>query len=463
MSFRRELGRFDTAMVVVGGIIGAGIFINPYIVAQRLDSPLLVMAAWLAGGAIALAGALTFAELGALFPRVGGQYAYLREAYHPLVGFLYGWGLLLMIECGAIAAVGITFAEYTLRLVGRPEADARVLTVLAIVVVAAVNYVGVKPGSRVLNAFVVLKLIPLALLIVAGLLVPVETAVAPTPELVAPTPGGSMAPGAAGGGMTPSFLFAFGAALIPVMFSYGGWQNANYVAEEMKNPVRDLPVGLMVGTGVVVLVYGLVNLVYLRTLGHGGLSSTLTPASDAAGVLFGGVGEFLITLGIAVSTFGFLNLTMLAPTRVYYAMARDGLFPDRVARLHPRFDTPSTAIVIQTAWAIVLVLTGTYAQLVDYVVSVDWIFFGAAGATIFVFRKTIPLEERPEGVFRAPLFPVLPALFVGVSVLIVGSVLWTNPVRSGLGFALLAAGVPAYLYWSGRQTGDGPRRGEGRP
>ena len=468
MSFRRELGRFDTAMVVVGGIIGAGIFINPYIVAQRLDSSVLVMAAWLAGGGIALAGALTFAELGALFPRVGGQYAYLRDAYHPLAGFLYGWGLLLMIECGAIAAVGITFAEYTLRLVGRPEADGRILTVLAIVVVAAVNYVGVRPGSRLLNAFVILKLIPLALLIAAGLLLPVEgadllslglagPAEAPLFDSGAPGPvtsAGAGRPAPSTGGPL-AFLFVFGAALIPVMFSYGGWQNANYVAEEMKDPVRDLPAGLLVGTGIVVLVYGLVNAVYLRTLGHAGLASTLTPASDAADVLFGGPGEFLVTAGIAVSTFGFLNLTMLAPTRVYYAMARDGLFPEAVARLHRRYDTPSVAIVIQAVWSIVLVLTGTYAQLVDYVVTVDWIFFGAAGATLFVFRRRIPVEERSRGLFRTPLYPILPALFVAVSVLIVGSVLWTNPVRSGMGFGILLLGVPAYVYWNRRRSAGG--------
>ena len=441
MAFRRELGRFDTAMVVVGGIIGAGIFINPYIVAQRLDSPALVMAAWLAGGVVALAGALTFAELGTLFPQAGGHYAYLRDAYHPLAGFLYGWGLLLMIECGAIAAVGITFAEYTLRLVGRPATGSQALAILAIVVVAAVNYVGVKPGSRVLNAFVVLKLIPIALLIAAGLLLPgVEPAVATT----------SAAGEGEGGAL---LLFAFGAALIPVMFSYGGWQNANYVAEEMKDPVRDMPVSLLVGTGLVVLVYGLVNFVYLKTLGHGGLAGSLTPAADSAHALFGGVGDFLITLGIAVSTFGFLNLTMLAPTRVYYAMARDGVFPARVARLHPRFDTPSLAIVIQTVWSIVLVLTGTYAQLVDYVVSADWIFFGLAGASLFVFRRRLPVAGRPDGTFTAPGYPLVPGVFVAVALLIVASVMWTNPVRSLLGFALLVAGVPAYLFWSTRGPG----------
>lgn len=441
MGFKRELGRFDTAMVVVGGIIGAGIFINPYIVAQRLDSPTLVMAAWVAGGIIALAGALTFAELGTLFPQAGGHYAYLRTAYHPIAGFLYGWGLLLMIEGGAIAAVGITFAEYTLRMLGREGVDARWLTAIAVVVVAAVNYVGVKPGSRVLNAFVILKLLPLGLLIGAGLLLPVDpTAAATAPESID----------------SGFVFFAFGAALIPVMFSYGGWQNANYVAEEMRDPVRDMPSGLLWGTAIVVLVYGLVNFVYLRTLGHAGLAATLTPASDAAEVLFGARGDFLITLGIAISTFGFLNLTMLAPTRVYYAMARDGLFPERVARLHPRFATPSVAIVIQSAWAIVLVFTGTYGQLVDYVVSADWIFFGAAGASLFVFRRRIPLEDRDPGVFATPLYPWVPALFVLVAVVIVTSVLITNPVRSLIGFGILAAGVPAYLFWSRQSEGSRP-------
>ncbi len=434
MSFKKELGRFDTAMVAVGGIIGAGIFINPFVVAQRLDSPTLVLGAWVAGGVIALAGALTFAELGTLFPRAGGHYAYLREAYHPLAGFLYGWGLLLMIEGGAIAAVGITFAEYTLRLVGRPGVDARLLTALAIIVVAAVNYLGVKPGSRLLNTFVILKLLPLGLLIGAGLVLPFPE---PTWSDPIQTTGNS-----------DVLLVAFGAALIPVMFSYGGWQNANYVAEEMKDPRRDLPVSLLVGTAIVVLVYVLVNKVYLDTLGHGGLAGTETPASDAAQVLFGDVGDRLITLGIAISTFGFLNLTMLAPTRVYYAMARDGVFPKRLAQLHPRYGTPGLAIIVQSTWAIALVYTGTFGQLVDYVVSADWIFFGAAGASLFVFRKRIPLSERPDGVFRTPGYPWVPGLFVAVAVLIVSSVLWTAPKRSLVGFAILAMGVPAYLYWS---------------
>jgi basic amino acid/polyamine antiporter, APA family len=462
LSFRRELGRFDTTMVVVGGIIGAGIFINPYIVAQRLDSFGLVLGAWLAGGVVALAGALTFAELGALMPDAGGHYAYLRDAYHPLVGFLYGWGLLLMIESGAIAAVAITFAGYTLRLVGHPGAGSHLLAILGIVVMTAVNYLGVKPGSRVLNAFVLVKMVPLALLIVAGLLLPAAAPGGPGTGSATTTGMGAVGEGAALAGAiaasaSPSphglaLLVAFGAGLVPVMFSYGGWQNANYVAEEMKEPVRDLPVSLMAGTALVVLVYGSINFVYLKFLGHDGLAATTTPASDVARSLFGPTGNFLVTLGIVLSTFGFLDLAMLAPTRVYYAMARDGLFPERVARLHPRFASPSVAIFIQSAWAIVLVLSGTYAALIDYVTTADWTFFSLAAASLFVFRRKVPLAHRPAGTFAAPGYPLIPGLFLMVALLIVGSVAWSYPARSGIGFGLLALGVPAYLFWSGRTS-----------
>ncbi len=397
MSFRRALGPFDATMVVIGGIIGAGIFINPYIVAQRLESGVLVMVAWLAGGCIALAGAFAFAELGSLFPKAGGHYAYLRDAYHPFAGFLYGWALLLMIECGAIAAVAITFAQYALRLVGREGVSATPLAVAAIVVVAAINYVGVKPGSRTLNVFVVLKVAALVLLIGAGLLLPVRETV-----------GGADAVTTA----SPALLVAFGAALVPVMFSYGGWQNVNYIAEEIERPRRNIPIAAITGTVVVVT---------------------------------------LIALTIAVSTFGFLDLTMLAPTRVYYAMAADGVFFRRVARLHPRFQTPSLAIVLQTVWAVCLALSGTYAQLVDYVVFADWIFFGLAAASLFVFRRRYPLKQRDGGTFTAPGYPILPALFVLAAIWIVISVILANPVRAGIGMALLATGVPAYLYWSRRK------------
>jgi APA family basic amino acid/polyamine antiporter len=439
--FKRALGPFDATMVVVGGIIGAGIFINPYIVAQRLPSGGWILAAWVAGGLIALAGALAYAELGSLFPKAGGQYVYLREAYHPVVGFLYGWALLLLIECGAIAAVAITFAEYALRLTGRPGAPAVPLAIAAIVVVSAINYFGVKPGSRVLNVFVVLKVAALAVLIGAGfLLSPAGTVLAEAPA--APRPTG------------PLFVL-FGAALVPILFSYGGWQNANYVAEEIENPRRNLPRSLLAGTLLVAAVYVLVNVVYLRALGVEGLAATRTPASDAAGRLLGTGGDRFVAAAIAISTFGFLDLAVLAPTRVYYAMAADGLFFRGVARLHPRYRTPSLAIGLQAAWSIALALTGTYAALVDTVVFADWIFFGLSVGAVLVFRRRIPLASREPGVFRAPLHPVLPILFVLVSAGVVASVVASSPARSAVGAALLLAGVPAFLYWRRRAPSAG--------
>ncbi len=443
--FTRALGVFDAAMVVVGGIVGAGIFINPSIVAQRLDTGPLVLGAWVAGGAVALVGALAYAELGALFPRAGGQYVYLREAYHPLVAFLYGWALLFMIEGGAVAAVAMTFAEYALRLTGSTATSGavRMAAILAIAAVSAVNYVGIRPGSRVLNVFVLLKVAALAVLILVGLASPALQA----GQAAGPGPGAE--PGALPFSAT---LVAFGAALIPILFSYGGWQNANYVAEEMHDPQRTLPRALLLGTSLVVLIYVTVNVAYLRALGVPGLAATTTPAADAARHWFGATGDLFVTAAIALSTFGFLHLCVLAPTRVYYAMAADGVFFEGVARLHPRYHTPSLAIVLQSCWATVLVLTGTYGQLLDYVVFADWIFFGLTVGAVIVFRRRLPGATRP---FRMPGAPVAPAAFVLVAVAVVASVIRVSPRQSLMGVALIAAGVPAFVAWR-RASGRAP-------
>ena len=439
MTFRRALGPFDATMVVIGGIIGSGIFINPYIVAQRLDSPALVLAAWVAGGAIALAGAFAYAELGALFPRAGGQYVYLREGYHPLAGFLYGWALLALIESGAIAAVAITFANYALRLVGRPDVAAIPVAIASIALLSIINFLGVKPGSRVLNVFVVLKVGALAVLIVAGAMAPAQTGwwTAARPE----------------SGSAGSVAVSFGAALIPILFAYGGWQNANYVAEEIDNPRRNLPLSLLVGTSAVIAVYVLVNAVYLRSLGLEGLAATTTPASKAAEGMFGAVGDRFVTAAIAISTFGFLDLAILAPTRVYYAMAADRLFFPALARLHPRYRTPWLAIFLQSTWSCVLAATGRYEQLLNYVVFADWIFFGLTVGTVLVFRRTHPLAERPTDTYRAPGYPVVQILFVLIAAAVVLSVVRNDPAASLRGAVLLAIGIP--VFWWFRRNSKG--------
>ncbi|MGE5357828.1 MAG: APC family permease [Bacteroidales bacterium] len=465
MSFRRALGPFDATMIVIGAIIGSGIFINPYIVAQRLPSAPLVLAAWVAGGVVALIGALLYAELGALFPRVGGQYAYLRDGIHPLAGFLYGWGLLAVIETGAIAAVAITFAQYTLRLVGRPDVGPVPLAIAAIVVLSVVNYLGIKPGSRLLNVFVVLKVVALVFLIGAAFVVLARPAAGAAAAAVSALP---VAPPQA----LPlsTLVLAFGASLIPIFFAYGGWQNLNYVAEEMRDPKRHMPISLVAGTAAVVVIYVLVNVVYLQVLGRDGLASTMTPAADAVSRLFGHGGDRFIAAAIAVSTFGFLDLAVLAPTRVYYAMAADGSFTPSVARLHPRFGTPSLAIVVQAVWAIVLALplnwaallfhaslqwerAGIYAKLLDYVVFADWIFFTGTAVSFFVFRRKVPLSVRGDS-FVMPGYPVLPAIFALVGVAVVVSVVSSSPEQAARGALLLALGVPVFYFYRRRSAAN---------
>jgi len=438
MSFKRALGPFDATMVVIGGIIGSGIFINPYIVAQRLDSPALVLAAWAAGGAIALAGAFAYAELGALFPRAGGQYVYLRDAYHPIAGFLYGWALLALIESGAIAAVAITFANYALRLVGRPDLAAVPLAITAIVILSIVNFLGVKPGSRLLNVLVVLKVAALVALIGAGAFAPAASGWWTTARETTTSGMGT--------------VVSFGAALIAILFAYGGWQNANYIAEEIENPRRNLPLSLLAGTLTVVVVYVLVNAVYLRALGLEGLAATTTPASRAAESMFGVWGDTFVTAAIAISTFGFLDLAILAPTRVYYAMAADGVFLPGLAQLHPIYRTPWLAIVIQSTWSCILAMTGSYERLLNYVVFADWIFFGLTVGAVFVFRRRVPLSQRPGDAFRAPGYPVVQLLFVLVAAAVVLSVVRSDPASAARGAALLALGVPVFLWYRSRTS-----------
>jgi len=415
-------------MAVIGGIIGGGIFRTPAVVAERVGSPTLILAAWVAGGVVALIGALCFAELGHRRPRAGGGYVYLRETWGPLPAFLYGWALLLVIASGAIAAIAVTFADYTLALTGLSARLTLPLAIAAIFFVSAVNYLGVRPGAVVQNFFTMLKLAALAALVAIGL-------AAGLPPAAPPPPG------------APS---AFGAALVPILFTYGGWQQTNFIAEEMVDPERDLPRALMLGVGTVVAVYLLANLAYLHVLGAQGLAASTAPAADAMRKVLGPAGGTLIAAGIAFSTFGFLNLVVLVTPRVFQAMAADGVFLPRLARLHPVHRTPAAAIALQALWASVLVLSGSFSQLVDYVTFADWIFFGLTAAGLFVYRARDRQRgiATPKGAFRAPGYPWTPALFVAAAIYVVGSSIAANPRNTVIGTGLLALGVPAYRYWT---------------
>lgn len=454
----RSLGLFDGTMVVVGGIVGAGIFLNPAVVAQRAPGSALILASWVLGGAVAVVGALCFAELGSRRPAAGGGYVYLRETFGPLPAFLYGWTLLLVINTGAIAAVAVTFARYAADLLALPAGAVDPLALGAIALLTGVNYVGVRFGSLTQNVFTVLKLAALAGLIAAGLLLaPGESA-----ETAAAAAGGQTgAPGAASGasgasgvgapaggpGGVAGYAAVIGAALVPVLFSYGGWQNANFIAEEMVDPRRDLPRALLVGVGIVVTVYLLANWAYLEGLGAGGLAASQAPASDTMEALLGRKGAVFIGAGVAVSTFGILNLIILAAPRVYREMADDGLFIGWASRLHPRFRTPDRALLFQAGWAGLLLFSGTYAELLDYVVFGDWIFFALVGATLFVYRR----EGIGGGtVFRMPGYPWLPGLFVAASLYVVASSVLSNPGNALVGTAIIGAGVPVFYWWRRR-------------
>ena len=434
--YRQHLGLFDATMLVIGGIVGAGIFLNPAVVAQRVPSAAVAFLAWTIGGGIALVGALCFAELGARRPLAGGGYVYLRDAFGRLPAFLYGWTQLLVINSGGIAAVAYTFATYTVALGGgRNDKLATALAITAILLLSLINYYGVRPGAVVQNVFTVLKLAALAGLILTGLALGAHGAVDATDAAV-------------GGASLPTVIGAVGAALIPVLFAYGGWQSTNFVAEELKDAERTLPRALVIGVAIVVLTYLLVNFVYLRTLGLGGLAASTAPASDVVGRLLGPVGSTAITVGLVISTFGFLNLAVLASPRMYQAMASDGVFFDAAARLHPRHHVPATALGIQAIWAIVLLSSKTYGQLLDYVVFGDWIFFGMVVATIFVYRRRE--ADRPVR-FRAPGYPWLPLLFVGAAGLTVVSTIIADVRNAALGAGLILLGIPVFFGWQWRR------------
>src|SRR2546425_8521252 len=341
-TYARRLGLFSGTMAVVGGIIGGGIFRTPAVVAERVGSAGLALSAWVLGGVVALIGAFCYGELGQRRPRAGGGYVYLRETWGPLPAFLYGWTLLLVIATGAIAAVAVTFANYALALAGLPQRLTVPLAVGAIVLVSGINYVGVRPAAVTQNVFTVLKLVALAALIAAGLLAAPSTALyGPLPPSTAPAGGWEVG-------------VAVGAALVPILFTYGGWQQTNFIAEEIIDAERNLPRALVTGVAGVVVVYVLANVAYLRVLGPAGLAASTAPAADVMRALLGPAGGKLIAAGIAVSTFGFLNLVILVTPRVLQAMAADGGFFPRLAELHPLHRTPAPPIVAQAGGAHVL-------------------------------------------------------------------------------------------------------------
>jgi basic amino acid/polyamine antiporter, APA family len=444
-----RIGLFDATMIVMGGIIGSGIFINSYVVARQVHTPALILGAWAVGGVVALIGAFVYAELAARLPEAGGQYAYLREAYHPLLAFLYGWVLLLVIQTGGMAAVAVTFAKYLQVLVRVPFSDTWIAAI-ALAVLAIINCFGVRAGSTVQSALMVLKILAIAALVIAGAWYASPAAHETLTRPVLDRP------------VSLDLVTAIGAALTPVLFAYGGWQTANFVAAEIREPARNLPRALILGVVGVIALYLGVNFVYVRVLTPAGLAATSTPATDVMQRAFGATGERFIALGITISTLGFLSQCVLTAPRVYFAMAKDGLFFRSVAWVDPRHHVPAVAILLQAVAAIVIAMTGRYEQILNYVVSMDFIFFGLTATCLFAFRRRDAMARpaagasaagaRPDGSrpFRVPGHPFTTIVFIAISWFVVANTIVKYPGNTLAGMGILLAGIPIYFFWRRR-------------
>ncbi|MCC6398796.1 MAG: amino acid permease [Bacteroidetes bacterium] len=430
--FRRELGLFDGINVVIGNSIGSGIFIAPAVVAATIlpQTGGIHLLVWLVGGLLALTGALSYAELGALMPRAGGHYVYLREGIGDLGGFLYGWTILLVIASGSIAFVSITFVTYLSYFVPMSPWLIKSIAIATILGLTGVNYVGVKAGSVVLNVFTGLKVIALVVLIVAGLLFASlhrEYFLPLIPE---------------GTELNLVWVSTFMFALVSALFTYGGWQNIGFIAGEMKNPRRNLPISLIIGVAIVIVIYMLTNMVYINVLGVPAMAGSQLVASDTMEGLWGRLGGSFVALLIMISSFGITNAIIMVSPRVYYAMSKDGLFLPQLACVHPRFKTPHIALVFQAVWASVIVLASeTFQQIMNYVVFMDWLFLALAVYCIYVLRKKYPDAPRP---YRAWGYPATPALFILLSMVVVVNTLMRAPLESGIGTAIVLSGLPFY-------------------
>jgi APA family basic amino acid/polyamine antiporter len=430
----RQLGLFDSTMIVVGIVVGAGIFVTTGFMAKSIPSAGLILLAWVIGGLLTLAGALTYAELGAAMPEAGGQYVYLREAYGPLVGFLFGWICILVYLSGVIAYMSLAFAEYasyffpflTPRMFA-PTAIA-VITVLSII-----NFLGLLLGKTVQNIVTIIKIGTIVVFITTGLAIgkgtPIDFSLNPT------------------GLSLSALVMGFGVALVTASVAYDGWNNVTFVAGEIKNPKRNLPLALVAGTGAITILYLLMNTVYLRALSIDEMAGSLTIAEDATKALYGTAATGLVSAAVLISIFGGLNGVILAAPRVYYAMARHGLFFQRVGRLHPRYRTPGFAILIQAVWASVLTMTGTVEQLITFVMFVGVAFWALTAAAVFKLRKKRPELPRP---YKTWGYPVVPMIFILASLGILINTLISRPVESLAGVTLTVIGIPAYVYWKRR-------------
>ncbi|MFC1724731.1 APC family permease [candidate division KSB1 bacterium] len=457
-SLTRQLGLFDSTMMLVGITIGSGIFLTSGIIAGYLPSSGLILIAWLGGGLIILTGALTYAELGAAMPEAGGQYVYLREAYGPLFGFLFGWKMFLVSMGGAIAALAVAFAEYfsyffpalslqnSLFSINIPFVSityslsaGQLVAVAVIILLSMFNYIGVVFGKMIQNIFTVLKIGTIVLFIFLGLFFgkgePVSF---------------SISPGHPGFGFG-QIVSGFGLALIAISWAYDGWNNLNYAAGEIKNPKRNLPYALVAGTLTITVLYVLINLVYFTALPVNEAAGVVRIAEKAAGALFGKTSAGLFSAVVLVSVFGALNGSIFVGPRVYYAMARDGLFFKKVGNVHSKFRTPGFAVMLQALWASLLALTGTFEQLFTYATFLNILFWVGGTAAVFTLRKKFPDLPRP---YKTWGYPVVPMVFIIAFFGVLINTLIEKPVESLIGLFFTLLGIPIFYLWKQKSKPD---------
>ena len=431
----KELTLYGLIMVAIGSCIGSGIFVTPAQIAGRIPSSGLILLVWALGGLIAMTGALTFGELGSLFPKAGGIYVFLKEAYGGWLGFLYGWAYLVIITSGSIAVLSLAFSHYLSFFIPLDNTWKTVTSIITISLLTTLNVFRAKFGEIFANVFTGLKIIGILIIICAGFFF------------------GNTGLSFKDLGFTTSStagLSSFGVALTGVLFSYGGWQHASFLAGETNNPSRNVPIAMITGAAVVTIIYLLVNTSYMLLLPVNTIVSSEKVAAEAVSTIIPSGGVLVAGL-IAISTFGTIGIYTLSAPRIYYAMAADGLFFRDIAKVHPRFRTPVNAIIVQSVWSIVLLLFwGTLENLITYTVSIEWIFYTLAAIGIFIFRKRLKNTERAYKTFG---YPVTPLIFIVINIWFVINIMINKPLHMAIGIGFLLLGVPLYLYFK-RKNAD---------
>lgn len=447
----RKLNLLDATFLVIGGVVGSGIFMTTGFISEYLPSPGLILIVWLIGGFIAISGALSFAELGAMYPKSGGQYLYLREAYGPLEGFLYGWGYFWVIACGGNAALAVGFGEYfgyffpslstqtyllKLNIAGLSYSlsAGQLVAVASILFLSTINYFGITSGIIVQNIFTFLRIAAVAILVVLGLSIGRKSGITNFDQLFA------------GGGAFDFRLF--GLALIAVLWTYDGFYSVSCTAEEVKKPARNIPLGLLLGALSVTVIYLLVNIVYILALPVEKMKGVARIGELASTQLFGPTATLFIAATIMISIFGCLSASILYSPRVYFAMAEDRSFFQNMAFVHPRYRVPTKAILWQAVWSSLLCLSGTYQALFEYVVFALVIFFAATGLAVIILRFKQPQAKRP---YKTWGYPIIPLIFILINLGVFLNTIMAQPLKSLVGLMILLIGIPAFLYWKSKE------------